>query len=40
MTFSVPFRVDGAATLQVVASQAGFLFDDIALTVIRLGDAS
>ena len=40
MTFSVPFRVDGAATLQVGASQAGFLFDDIALTVIRLGDAS
>ena len=39
VSFSMPFRVTGAPqSLTVVAQQAGFTFQDAALTVVRLGD--
>lgn len=41
MSFDVPFRVTGApATVQVVSELEGFTFEESALTVIRLGDAT
>ena len=40
MSFNVPFRVTSVpARLEVIASDNGFTFEDLALTVIRLGDA-
>ena len=39
LSFSVPFLVTNVpATLQVVVDEDGFTFDEIAFTVIRLGD--
>ena len=41
LSFHVPFRVDAPpATLRVVINADGFTFEDRALTVIRLGDAT
>ena len=41
VSFSVPFRVDSVpSTLEVVAEQNGFIFNESAFTVIRLGDAT
>ena len=38
--FSVPFRVDAPpSTLEVVVNDSGFTFDNIALTVLRLGES-
>lgn len=37
--FSVPFRATGPGTLRIVADAAGYTYQDIALTVFRLGDA-
>lgn len=39
LAFSIPFRVDTVPTsLIVVSENDGFRFDDLALTVVRLGD--
>lgn len=41
MSFDLPIRVTNTvANLEVIADQDGFTFEDVALTVIRLGDAS
>ncbi len=41
MAFDIPFRVDTVpAEVEVVSTAAGFSFSDIALTVVRLGDAT
>ena len=38
LSFDIPFRGAAGDTLQVVADEDGFTFDEAALTVIRLGD--
>ena len=41
MTFSVPFQAAVIpSTLQVIANEDGFTFEDLALTVMRLGDST
>lgn len=41
MSFSVLFRVDAVpADFTVTASEDGFQFNEITLTIIRLGDAT
>ena len=41
MSFSVPFRVDAVPTdITVTANQDGFQFNEVTLTVIRLGDST
>lgn len=40
LSFNAPFPVTGAGTLEVVASDAGFSFEDASLTVVRLGDST
>lgn len=41
VSMSIPFRVtDVPASLEAVVSQSGFTFTDLALTVVRLGDAA
>ncbi|MDR3766729.1 MAG: hypothetical protein Q3Y08_06810 [Butyricicoccus sp.] len=41
LSFSVPFTVSTTpTTLQVVPTQSNFQFSDLALTVLRLGDAT
>ena len=40
VSFSVPFQVTGAGTLEVTVSEAGFSFQDASLTVFRLGDST
>ena len=39
MSFIVPFRATGPGTLRIVADAAGYTYEDIALTVFRLGNA-
>ena len=41
MSFSVPFRVDAVpADITVTANQDGFQFNEVTLTIIRLGDST
>ena len=41
ISFDVPFQVSSTpATVQVVVDEAGFIFEESALTVIRLGDTT
>ena len=37
LNFVIPFRVDDGGTLEVRTSQAGYSFENVTLTVIRLG---
>ena len=39
LSFSVPFQVDSSSSVTVVVDQAGFNFQELGLTVQRLGDA-
>lgn len=41
VSFHVPFAISGTpATVQVVVDETGFIFEDITMTIIRLGDAT
>lgn len=39
VSFSVPFRATAAGNVEVLVNEAGFIFQEATVTVIRLGDA-
>ena len=40
MSFNIPFQTVGASTLQVVTDGAGFIINDVALTVVSLRETA
>ena len=40
LSINAPFPVSGIGNLEVIASDAGYTFEDASLTVVRLGDST
>ncbi|MFR1519084.1 MAG: spore surface glycoprotein BclB, partial [Clostridia bacterium] len=40
MSFNIPFQTAGASTIRVVVNNAGFTFENVALTILKLGSTT